>query len=90
MDITDEEWDVMCQPLAIHPVVERLYLGGTLVHEKDEDDSHYEEMSDASKTHRMQHLVEMLKVNTIMSNTTMDDEERDEASGLMKSSHVSL
>jgi len=70
--VTDECWRIICQSLATHPALERLFLHNmTSSHDA-------EVMSEARKTHRTLCLVEMLKANTVVTDINKRDFQFDE------------
>jgi hypothetical protein len=70
--VTDECWRIICQSLATHPALERLFLHNmTSSHDA-------EVMSEARKTHRTLCLVEMLKANTVVTHINKRDFQFDE------------
>jgi hypothetical protein len=70
--INDENWTVLCQSLCSHPTLETLNLSGTF------DDLNAGIMSNASKTHRCNCIVDLLRSNTILRSVHLTREERDE------------
>ena len=70
--INDENWTVMCQSLRSHPTLETLDLSGTFC------DLNAGIMSNASKAHRCNCIVDLLRSNTILRSIHLTREERDE------------
>jgi hypothetical protein len=72
--INDENWTVLCQSLRAHPTLETLDLSGTF-HDLN---AGITTMSNASKTHRCNCIVDLLRSNTVLRSVHLTREERDE------------
>jgi hypothetical protein len=69
--INDENWKVLCQSLRSHPTLETLDLSGTY-HDLNVG------ISDASKKHRCNCIVDLLRFNTVLRSVHLTRNERDE------------
>jgi hypothetical protein len=70
--INDENWTILCQSLRSHSTLETLDLSGTF------HDLNAGIMSNASKTHRCNCIVELLRSNMVLRSIHLTRKERDE------------
>jgi len=79
--VDDENWSLMCQSLSNHPALDHLNVRLTSDHDASSllaANGGTMKMAEARRTRRTQGLVEMLKVNTILTRIDTTDEGCDE------------